>query len=218
VVGLAEALADSVSVITGQVERSSSVVLRAVEEARQSDAMVRGLSEAAQHIGEVINLINDIASQTNLLALNATIEAARAGDAGKGFAVVAGEVKNLANQTARATGEIAQQIQAIQDATGKTVETIGTISITIGEMDSIALEIRHAVDQQSLTIRNVADHLESVAAESDGIAASATEMARAAVENGRAAVEVHGAAEVLDGQAQHLRENAERFVSEVRRG
>jgi methyl-accepting chemotaxis protein len=218
VVGLAEVLSDSVSIITGQVERSSSVVLRAVDEARQSDAMVRGLSEAAQHIGEVISLINDIASQTNLLALNATIEAARAGDAGKGFAVVAGEVKNLANQTARATGEIAQQIQAIQEATGKTVETIAAIGITIGEMDSIALEIRHAVDQQSQTIRNVVDHLETVASESDNIAASATEMARAAIANGRAAVEVHGAAEVLDGQAQHLRKNAEKFVSEVRRG
>ena len=218
VVGLAEALLESVSQIAGQVERSSAVVLRAVDEARQSETMVRGLSEAAQHIGEVISLINDIASQTNLLALNATIEAARAGEAGKGFAVVAGEVKNLANQTARATGDISEQIISIQQATSQTVETIAAISGTIGEMDGIAAEIRRAVDQQSGTIRHVAGQLETVASDSDGIAASATEMARAAIENGRAAVEVHGAAEVLDGQARHLRENAERFVSEVRRG
>src|SRR3546814_392092 len=125
---------------------------------------VQGLADAAQKIGEVVNLINDIASQTNLLALNATIEAARAGEAGKGFAVVAAEVKNLANETAKATDEITGQISGIQQATREAVAAIQSIGQTIGQINEIATTIASAVEEQGAATQEIARNVQQASA------------------------------------------------------
>ena len=160
VAAAAEELAASIQEISHQARTSSAVAMSASEEARQTNEMVRGLAAAAQKIGDVINLINDIAAQTNLLALNATIEAARAGEAGKGFAVVANEVKHLANQTARATGEISTQIAEVQDATDKAVMAIEGISATIARINDISAGIFHAVEAQGAATIEIARNVQ----------------------------------------------------------
>ncbi|MBM3567709.1 MAG: PAS domain-containing protein [Alphaproteobacteria bacterium] len=157
-----EELSASVGEISRQVTQSSQIARTAVEEAERSNKLVAGLAEAANKIGDVVKLINDIAGQTNLLALNATIEAARAGEAGKGFAVVASEVKTLANQTAKATEEIAQQIGGIQESTRTTVVSIKGISDTIGKISEITTAISSAVEQQNAATREVASNIQSV--------------------------------------------------------
>src|SRR5262249_26571277 len=136
-----EELSSSIAEIGRQVSSSTKIARKAVDDAQQTNAKIQSLAEAAQKGGDVVKLINEIASQTNLLALNATIEAARAGDAGKGFAVVASEVKSLANQTAKATEEIATQISGIQGATKESVDAIRAIGRTIKEVDEIATTI-----------------------------------------------------------------------------
>ena len=143
-----EELTASINSIAQQVTRSAEIATKAAEEARRTNSVVEGLAAGTQKIGEVVTLIQSIASQTNLLALNATIEAARAGEHGRGFAVVASEVKALANQTAKATEEISAQIQDIQNATGQAVSAIQAIGGTIAEIDEISNEIATAVDQQ----------------------------------------------------------------------
>jgi len=144
----ADELAHSINEISQQVGRSSSISAQAVQEAQRTDALVQGLGQAVSKIAEVSSLINDIASQTNMLSLNATIEAARAGDAGKGFAVVAGEVKNLANQTARATDEISRQISAVQSAASEAIGAINAIGGTIESLNSAGDIIAQAVERQ----------------------------------------------------------------------
>src|SRR6185437_16204677 len=144
----AEEMTSSISEIGRQVTQAATIAKQAVADAQRTNGTVNTLAEAAQKIGQVVQLIQDIASQTNLLALNATIEAARAGEAGKGFAVVASEVKSLANQTAKATEEIAGQIAAIQGATGSVVTAIRGIGGTIGEMSEIATAIASAIEEQ----------------------------------------------------------------------
>ncbi|HLN23028.1 MAG TPA: methyl-accepting chemotaxis protein [Patescibacteria group bacterium] len=213
---VAQNLALSIDAIGSKVSRSSEIVQRAVREAQRTDATVRGLTGAAQKIGDVVALINDIASQTNLLALNATIEAARAGEAGKGFAVVASEVKNLAGQTARATEEIASQVTAIQAASNEAAVAIESIRVTIEEVDEIAHVINDAVHEQSVATASITENVNNVSHSSGEVVDSVSQMARTAAETGRAAVEVHFSAEELARQAEMLHQNADRFIAQVR--
>ncbi|MBM3565292.1 MAG: hypothetical protein FJX42_04165, partial [Alphaproteobacteria bacterium] len=202
VASASEELSASINEIAQQVSRSTKIAQEAVAEANRSDKMVQGLAEAAQKIGDVVKLINDIASQTNLLALNATIEAARAGEAGKGFAVVAAEVKNLANQTAKATDEIASQIGAIQQATKGSVEAIQGIGKTIGEISEISSAIAAAVEEQGAATREVAQNI--------------TGVTTASSETGHAAQQVLEAAGELSRQSEQLSSEVDKFLVEVR--
>ncbi|WP_315744596.1 MULTISPECIES: methyl-accepting chemotaxis protein, partial [unclassified Bradyrhizobium] len=156
-------LAASIREISSQVQRSVAVSNRATQETQRTSELVNGLSSAAEKIGNIIQLIQAIASQTNLLALNATIEAARAGDAGKGFAIVASEVKNLASQTAQATEQIASQIATIQDATDETVSAITQFESTVREMAEISNAIASAVEQQGAATGEIARNVEEAA-------------------------------------------------------
>src|SRR6201995_3655394 len=154
-----EELTASINNIARQVTRSAEIAGKAADEARRTNSVVEGLAAGTQKIGEVVTLIQNIASQTNLLALNATIEAARAGEHGRGFAVVASEVKALANQTAKATEEISAQVQNIQSATGEAVTAIQAIAGTIAEIDEISSQISTAVDQQGAATREIAGNV-----------------------------------------------------------
>ncbi|MBX9596706.1 MAG: hypothetical protein K2X46_20250 [Roseomonas sp.] len=156
VAAAAEELSMSVNEITRRVDDAAAVARRAVDEMRRADIAVGGLTDSAAKIGDVVRLISGIAGQTNLLALNATIEAARAGEAGKGFAVVAEEVKTLAGQTAKATEEIASQIEAIRGAAAGAVDAIRGIGTVVGEVDSIAQSIAAAVTEQGAATQEIA--------------------------------------------------------------
>jgi methyl-accepting chemotaxis protein len=178
VASAAEELAASVAEISRQVASALDISGQAVVQAQQTNDIVSGLSESADKIGQVIELINDIAEQTNLLALNATIEAARAGEAGKGFAVVASEVKNLANQTGKATDEIRHQIGDVQQATQNAVEVIRVISTTIGKINDISSSIATAVDQQSSVTVEVSSNMQAASSSVDTISESMNAIAR----------------------------------------
>ncbi|RKQ72947.1 methyl-accepting chemotaxis protein [Oceanibaculum indicum] len=202
VAAAADELASSVQEISRQISDSSTVIGNAVEEARRSEAMVNALVNAAQKIGDVTQIISDIAAQTNLLALNATIEAARAGEAGKGFAVVASEVKSLATQTARATDEIAQQIQEIQDSSGATASAIRQIGEIIGQVSGISSSISGAVEEQSAATREIASNINGVTL--------------AAEDTGRSSNDLLITARDLNGQADALRDRVDAFLVNVR--
>ena len=211
-----EELSSSIKEIAQQVERSQLVSTRAGDEARHTTAHIQGLSENVGKIGEIVNLINDIASQTNLLALNATIEAARAGDAGKGFAVVAGEVKNLANQTARATTEIASQIKAVQEGTDTAVHAIDRISTVIGEMGEISAAVAAAVEEQSSATSEIARNVEQAAVGTEEVTSNIVSVEQAAKETGAAAEQIKDSASDLSRQAEFLRHEVSQFLTQVR--
>jgi methyl-accepting chemotaxis protein len=211
-----EELSASISEIGRQVEESSKIARDAVEEAGRTDATVHGLAQAAQKIGEVVELIQDIASQTNLLALNATIEAARAGEAGKGFAVVASEVKSLANQTAKATEDIRAQIEAMQGATGETVAAIQSIGGTIQRMNAIATGIASAVEQQNAATREIAGSVQQVAQGTQQVSSNIAGVTETSGEVGNAAGQVLSTAAALSKQSEHLRREVDAFLATVR--
>ena len=216
VASAAEELSSSISEISRQVEQSSEIAKKAVSDAQKTDEQIQGLATAAQKIGEVVALITDIADQTNLLALNATIEAARAGDAGKGFAVVASEVKNLANQTAKATEEISAQIGGIQSATRDAVTAIQGIGKTIGEIDEIASAIAAAVEEQGAATQEIARNVEQAAAGTTEVTSNITGVNTAADETGQAANQVLEAVGVLSMQSGNLTDQVEGFLKDIK--
>ena len=211
-----EELSSSISEISRQVAQSATIAGKAVEEAKRTDQTVHGLAAAANKIGEVVKLINDIASQTNLLALNATIEAARAGEAGKGFAVVASEVKSLAAQTAKATEEIAAQINAIQASTGEAVTAIKGIGSTIAEINEIATTIASAVEEQGAATKEISRNVQQASAGTAEVSSNIGGVTQAAQSTGAAASQMLGSAGELSVQSEKLRTEVDKFLTQVR--
>ena len=188
----------------------------AVDQARVTNDRVSELSKAATRIGDVVELINTIAGQTNLLALNATIEAARAGEAGRGFAVVASEVKALAEQTAKATGEIGQQITGIQAATQESVNAIKEISGTIEKLSEISSTIAAAVEEQGAATQEISRNVQQAAAGTQQVSSNIGDVQRGASETGSASSQVLAAAQSLSGDSNRLKLEVGRFLDSVR--
>lgn len=216
VAAAAEELSKSINEISRQVTDSTRIVGDAVAEANSTNAMVEGLAQAADRIGEVLQLIGEIASQTNLLALNATIEAARAGEAGRGFAVVAAEVKNLAEQTARATDDIAAQITAIQASASQSVRAIRGIASTIDKVNGVANAIASAVEEQGSATQEIARSVQQVAAGAGEISSHIAGVSDSAARTGAVASSVLSAAEHLSGQSVTLKEKVLALVGDIR--
>ena len=194
-----EEMASSVNEISRQVQESARMATEAVGQARATNDRVSELSKAASRIGDVVELINTIAEQTNLLALNATIEAARAGEAGRGFAVVASEVKALAEQTSKATGEIGQQISGIQAATQDSVSAIKEISSTIERLSEISSTIAAAVEEQGAATQEISRNVQQAAQGTQQVSSNITDVQRGASETGSASSQVLSAAQSLSG-------------------
>jgi len=216
VASAAEELAASVHEIGQQVSMAAAIAAEATTQAGSTAEVVRGLAAGAQRIGQVVNLINDIAAQTNLLALNATIEAARAGEAGKGFAVVAMEVKALAEQTGKATGEISSQVGAVQTATEEVVKAIEAISGTIRKIDEISSAIASSVEQQGAATGEIAQNVQQAAQGTQEVTANIAGVSSAANDTGRVSTEIVHAAADLASQAANLRNQVDNFVTRVR--
>jgi methyl-accepting chemotaxis protein len=211
-----EKLSSSVNEIGLQVQESARMAGAAVDQARQTNDRVSELEKAAGRIGDVVELINTIAGQTNLLALNATIEAARAGEAGRGFAVVASEVKALAQQTAKATGEIGQQITGIQAATRESVASIQEISNTIEKLSEISSTIATAVDEQGTATQEIARNVQQTAQGTQQVSHNIADVQRGASETGAASSHLLAAAQSLSGDSNRLKIEVDKFLTSVR--
>ena len=211
-----EELSSSVNEISRQVQESARMASAAVGQARSTTERVGELSKAAARIGDVVELINTIAGQTNLLALNATIEAARAGEAGRGFAVVASEVKALAEQTAKATGEIGQQITGIQSATQDSVSAIKEISGTIEKLSEISSTIASAVEEQGAATQEISRNVQQAAQGTHQVSSNITEVQRGASETGSASSQVLSAAQSLSSDSNRLKLEVGKFLNTVR--
>ncbi|MGC2856995.1 methyl-accepting chemotaxis protein [Novispirillum sp. DQ9] len=211
-----EELSASIREISSQVAQSADIARQAVDRAHAANTQVTSLLEATARIGEVVQMITAVAEQTNLLALNATIEAARAGDAGKGFAVVASEVKNLANQTSRATDDIGRQIAAVQTATEEAVDAIRGIVGVIDRMSEISSAISAAVEEQGAATEEIARNAQQAALGTHEITQTIDAVSEAATETGSAAQKVLSEANDLLGQAGDLSSAVDRFLNRVR--
>jgi methyl-accepting chemotaxis protein len=211
-----EEMASSINEIGRQVQDSARMAGEAVEQARKTNDRVSELSKAAARIGDVVELINTIAGQTNLLALNATIEAARAGEAGRGFAVVASEVKALAEQTAKATGEIGQQITGIQTATRDSVNAIKEIGGTIEKLCEISSTIASAVEEQGAATQEISRNVQQAAHGTQQVSSNITDVQRGASETGSASSQVLSAAQMLSGDSNRLKLEVGKFLHSVR--
>jgi methyl-accepting chemotaxis protein len=216
VAAAADRLAISVSQVGKHVQESHRISRTAVAQAQQTDTRINELSEAAQRIGDVVQLINAIATQTNLLALNATIEAARAGEAGKGFAVVAQEVKALATETAKATGDIAAQISGIQTTTRDSVLAMKEIKSTIDRVSDIAGAISLAVEEQVSAIGEIASNVQEAAGGTGEVAGNIATVNRQASVAGAASADVLKSAKLLSTESQRLKLEIDGFVAHVR--
>jgi methyl-accepting chemotaxis protein len=216
VASAAEQLSSTVSEITRQVTHSATIAGKAVAEVQHTNTTVLSLAEAAQRIGDVVRLIQEIASQTNLLALNATIEAARAGEAGKGFAVVASEVKALATQTSNATEDISGQVASIQDATSQAVSAIENIGRTISEVSEIATAIAGAVEEQGAATQEISRSTVVAANGTELVSSNIAGVNQAAGKTSAAALQVRAVSEQLTQETARLRDTVEGFLENIR--
>jgi methyl-accepting chemotaxis protein len=198
------------------VTQSNEIADQAARDAEATTGTMRKLAQSADSIGRVVTLIRDIAEQTNLLALNATIEAARAGDAGKGFAVVAGEVKSLANQTAKATDDISQQVDDIQAVAQDAVQSIDGIGRTIDRINEIAGSIASAMEQQQAATSEISSNVQEAATGTQEVARNIADVTEGTKQTGSAAQQVDQSARTLNAHSTTLKQRIERFLEDVR--
>lgn len=211
----AEEMGAAIREVEFQVRRVRSEIVDAASISRDTASSVQALDETARAIGEVVNLIRDIAAQTNLLALNATIEAARAGEAGRGFAVVASEVKSLASQTADATDRIVTQVGAIQSATGEVVFAIQNIANRMGAIENFANSVATSIEQQAIATGEIASGVAMASTSALSVSSDLSVLADSVEETGRSAEQVRGAAGEVAAQALRLRATVDQFLRGV---